>query len=329
VVPPLEVVASAPAKAILFGEHFVVYGQPAIVLAIDRRAYVKARLRKDRQIHIYSKDMGVSGYFSDGRFQPEQGDREARRKLEPIKVAAESVLRTTQTRVGLDLEIRSSIPVASGLGSSAAVAAATAMATSKILNIELSKEKIFQITYDSERLIHGTPSGIDPAIATYGGVLLYQRGKGLTHLKIEGEIPLVVGDTGVERSTGELVAKVRRLRERYPVLVDALIELGGELTSTAVDALRRNDLQSVGELMNMNHSLLSAIGVSHELLDRLVHAARRAGALGAKLTGAGGGGCMIALASPETLERVASAIEQAGVTAFVARKAEEGVRIEG
>jgi len=329
VVPPLEVVASAPAKAILFGEHFVVYGQPAIVLAIDKRAYVKVRLRKDKKIHIYSKDMEVSGCFSDESFQPERGGLKARRKLEPIKVAVEKVLNKTQSRVGLNLEVCSSIPVAAGLGSSAAVAAATAMATSKILNVELSKEEIFQVAYDSERLIHGTPSGIDPAIATYGGALLYQRGKGLTPLSIKGEMPLVVGDTGIERSTGELVAKVRRLRERYPLLVDALIELGGELVSAAVEALKKKDLHSVGELMNINHSLLSAIGVSHELLDRLVHAARRAGALGAKLTGAGGGGCMIALALPETLERVASAIEQVGVTAFVAKKTEEGVRIEG
>jgi len=325
----LEVVASAPAKAILFGEHFVVYGQPSIVMAIDKRAYVKVRLRTDEKVCIHSRDIGVSGCFLGESFQPERGGLEARRRLEPVRVAVEKVLNASKSHVGLNVEIRSSIPVAAGLGSSAAVAAATAMAVSKVLNFELSKKEVFQIAYESERLIHGTPSGIDPAISTYGGVLLYQKDKGLTSLDVEGEIPLVVGDTGVERSTGELVAKVRRLRERYPAIVDPIIRLGGEIVAAAVEALRSNDLQSLGELMNVNHSLLSAVGVSHELLDKLVHAARRAGALGAKLTGAGGGGCMIALASPDVLERVASAIEQAGVTAFIAKKTEEGVRVEG
>lgn len=325
----MEVVASAPAKAILFGEHFVVYGQPAIALAIDKRAYVKVQSRKDEKICIRSADMGISGCFLGESFRPERGGSEARGRLEPIRVVVERVLSASKGRVGLNVEIRSSIPVAAGLGSSAAVAAATAMAVSKILDVELSREEIFQAAYESECLVHGTPSGIDPAISTYGGVLLYQREGGFTFLNVKGEIPLVVGDTGVERSTGELVAKVRRLRDRYPPVVDSLIEVSGEIVSAAVEALKRGDLKGLGELMNMNHSLLSAIGVSHELLDKLVHAARRAGALGAKLTGAGGGGCMIALASPGTLKQVASAIEQAGVTAFIARKTEEGVRVEG
>ena len=323
--------ASAPAKVILFGEHFVVYGKPAIALAINRRAQAVVKQRKDEQIYINSIDLGLSGSFYKGGFQAERGGEEARVRLEPIRRAIENVLKRADVsgRVGVNVEIRSSIPVAAGLGSSAAVAAATTMAVSHLLNIPLSKEDVFNITYEAECLVHGTPSGIDPAISTHGGVIMFQRQRGFTWLDVETEIPLVIGDTGIKRSTGELVGMVRTMRERYPSILEPVMEAGGKIVLQAVKALKAGDLPALGELMNMNHALLYAIGVSNEPLERLVHAARKAGALGAKLTGAGGGGCMIALPAPNRVEAVANAIRQAGGTPFIAKKTEEGVKVEG
>jgi len=138
----------------------------------------------------------------------------------------------------------------------------------------------------------------------------------------------VVGDTGMERSTGELVGMVRERRKRFQLIIDPIIKTGGKVALRAVKALEAGDLNAVGELMNINHALLCAVGVSNEPLERLVYAARKAGALGAKLTGAGGGGCMIALCYPEKLEEVAEAIKRAGGKAFIARKTNEGARIE-
>jgi len=323
------VTASAPAKTILFGEHFVVYGEPAIVLAIDKRAYATVTLRKDKQIHVVSKDLGVSGYFEKSHFLVEKGKEDVQAKLEPIVVAARKVLdQYHDETVGVNIEIHSLIPVAAGLGSSAAVAAATALAISRLLKIELTQENIFQIAYDAEKLIHGTPSGIDPAIATYGGVILYKRNKGFTRLDVEADIPLVVGNTGIERSTGSLVAEVKRMHESYSAIVEPIIKIGGEIARTAVKALQEGDLALLGELMNINHALLYAVGVSNETLESFVFAARNAGALGAKLTGAGGGGCIIALAKPKNLNRVKKAIEQTGGRAFVARRTADGAKIE-
>jgi len=182
----VEVTASAPAKIILFGEHFVVYGEPAIVLAIDKRAYVSAKLRTDQRLYINSVNLGLSGFFTKEQFHPERGGEEARTKLEPVKVAAQRVLDFSKKEVGLSLEVRSSIPVASGLGSSAAVAAAVAVAVSQLLDVKLSKEQIFDIAYEAERLVHGTPSGIDPAISTYGGVLLFHKNRGVKSLNVKG-----------------------------------------------------------------------------------------------------------------------------------------------
>lgn len=320
--------ASAPAKTILFGEHFVVYGEPAVVLALDKRAQASAELRSDPRIHINSIDLGLSGFFIEEHFQEERGGSQARTRLEPTRIAIQKVLDLSRKGVGVDVEIRSSIPVAAGLGSSAAVAAAVAAAVGQLLGVELSREEIFRITYEAERFVHGTPSGIDPAISTYGGVLLFYKERGFTPLDVEMDIPLVIGNTGVERSTGEWVGVVRQRRERYPSIIDPVIKTGGEVALRAVEALKTGDLHALGELMNINHALLYAVGVSNEPLEKLVYAARKAGALGAKLTGAGGGGCMIALSLPDRLEQVANAIERAGGTAFIARKASEGVRVE-
>jgi mevalonate kinase len=184
------------------------------------------------------------------------------------------------------------------------------------------------MAYESERLVHGTPSGIDPAIATYGGALQFQRGKDFVELDVQENIPLVIGNTKVERSTGELVANVRHIKENHPSIIDPIINIGGKIALDAVQALKSGNLQTVGELMNINHALLCAVGVSHEALERLVYAARKRGALGAKLTGGGGGGCMIALAKENRLKQVMTAIERAGGTAFEARKTDEGARIE-
>jgi len=322
------VTASAPAKVILFGEHFVVYGQPAVVLAIDKRASATAQLRKDERISINSIDMRIAGTFKGERFQATKGGSKARLRLEPIRNAVQQVLGKAGKKAGVDVSIRSSIPIAAGLGSSAAVATSTVAAVSHLLGLQLSRDEIFRMAYESERLVHGTPSGIDPAISTYGGALQFQRGRDFIDLKVETNIPLIIGNTRVERSTSELVTKVRQMREGYPSVVDLIFITGARTALLAVEALRKGNLQTVGELMNINHALLSAVGVSHESLERLTYAARNGGAYGAKLTGGGGGGCMIALTEEKKLKKVMVAIVRAGGIAFEARKTDEGVRIE-
>ncbi len=320
--------ASAPAKVILFGEHFVVYGEPAIVIAVDKRTYVEATLRNDNQIYINSVNLCVSGFFRGEDFQPEKNDKTAVSKLVPIKDSVERVLKKANKSIGVNIEIQSDIPASAGLGSSAAVASATAAAVGRLVGLNLSKEDVFNIALNAERIVHGTPSGIDPAISTYGGTILFQKDKGFTPLDVRINIPLVVGNTNSERSTGDLVAAVRRRRDNYRLIIDPIIEAGGEIALRAVDTLKKGDLKVLGELLNINHALLSAVGVSTEELDRLIYAARKTGAYGAKLTGGGGGGCMIALTNESRIKKVINAIDRAGGAAFEARKTDEGVRVE-
>ncbi|MEM2103990.1 MAG: mevalonate kinase [Candidatus Bathyarchaeia archaeon] len=323
------VVASAPAKVILFGEHFVVYGEPAIVLAIDKRAYAKVEKRRDKKLFFHSKNLNLSAFFENGIFKVEKGNpKEARMKLEPLKCAVEKVVEKAGEKIGLNVEVNSTVPVAAGLGSSAAVAAAVAAGVSAALNVKMSKEELFQVAFEAEKIMHGTPSGVDPAVSTFGGTLMFQVDTGFKPLEVNAEVPLVIGNTGVERSTRVQVAKVRELKDKYPQIVERLMRTAREIVLRAAEALRSGDLESVGELMNMNHALLYGLGVSDESLEWLINAARKAGALGAKLTGAGGGGCMVALARRDKLEKVFEAVQRAGGNAFLAEKTDEGVKIE-
>lgn len=321
--------ASAPGKVILFGEHFVVFGKPAIVLAIDKRAFAAVKTRRDSRIHIDDFTAPrVSGYFEKDKFIIGHGGQNAESKLKPIKNAVQQVLEIAGKNVGVDIEIQCSIPIAAGLGYSAAVVAATVKATSHLLDMELSKTDIFNITLESERLVHGNPSGIDPTVTTYGGVLLFRKGKEFSRIDVKEDIPLIIGNSEIKHSTGKLVSMVKQRQEKHPSIINPIIEAGGKIVLNAVNALENLDFTELGELMNINQGLLCAIGVSTYSLEKLVYAAREAGAYGAKLTGAGGGGCMIALSPPKKTKQIIEAIERAGGKAFAVKKSDEGVRIE-
>ena len=322
----MKAVASAPAKVILFGEHFVVYDKLAIVMAIDLHVHVTATKRSDDLIQIKS-DLGYVGQFQGNNYKPESGGVEGRRILEPMKLAAEAVLDRLENNLGVNLSIDSKIPMAVGLGSSGACAVATVAATSSLFGVDLTIEKLSQLPSKAEEYVHIKPSGIDQTISTYGGVIKYRRSEGITPLKIESDVPLVIGNTGKLRNTGQLVKKVRDKRERFPVLMDSIINLGDILSEKAEEALKQGYMIRLGELMDINQGLLSAIDVSTGQLEELIFASRMAGALGAKLTGAGGGGCIIALSSKENQDSLVKAINKVGGTAIIARKTDSGVRV--
>jgi mevalonate kinase len=320
------VYASAPGKVILCGEHAVVFSEPAIVMAINRRAFVCAELRNDNTIHISSKDLNLSGDFTGRRFKSEADESEAAVRLRPIWVAARKTLELSNKNLGVNVFIHSEIPPSIGLGSSAAVAVATVAAVGRAIGLRVSREEICSVAHEAEKIVHGQPSGIDTSISTYGGVIAFRRNEGFVRLKTHVNLSVVIGNTKIERSTGDLVRHVYQLRELYPNVINPLIHAIGHISVMAAEALRRGNLSQLGDLMNINHGLLVALGVSHEKLDQLVAVARRAGALGAKLTGAGGGGCMIALTTPGKTKLVAAALSRAGGDPLIIRGSAGGVR---
>ncbi|MBS7287610.1 MAG: mevalonate kinase, partial [Candidatus Freyarchaeota archaeon] len=211
--------------------------------------------------------------------------------------------------------------------SSAAVAVAATAAISSLHGISLSKREIYDISFEAEKDVHETPSGVDNAIATYGSAIVFRRGR-VRRIKIDEDIPFVLGDTGVRRSTKDWVAKVRERRERCKEAIDPIIRLIGRIAMKGAYLLREKNLEELGELMDINQGLLDALGVSTQALNSLIFAARSAGACGAKLTGAGGGGCMVALTPKERSNTVADAIRNAGGIPIITSISREGVRFE-
>lgn len=320
----MSVTASAPAKVILLGEHFVVYGEPAIACAIDLRARVKVSESSDA-IYVKSLNFNLEQVFHEGI---ENVEGTAYRKLKPVYIAARETLKKLNVDTGLKVYVDSEIPVASGLGSSAAVAAATVKAVSTLIGEDLGLEEVRKIAIESERYVHRNPSGIDPTISTYGGMIIYSKKTGVRKLNVREKLSLIIGDTGIQRSTGEQIKLVEGIARDYPEIFNYISKAARKLVLKASSDLERGDLTSFGRLMNVNHGLLSAVGVSCLKLEELIYTARKAGALGAKLTGGGGGGCMVAIATPERKVAVAEGLRSLGVNVYTTEVTYEGVRVE-
>lgn len=321
--------ARAPGKIILFGEHFVVYNATAIVMAIDKYVYTSVSRRRDSRIRFRSINLGLEGIYEGEAYKPISGGLKAKSVFDPLFRTVRTLLGMYGGDLGLDIEINSEIPVAAGLGSSAATSVSLTAATAYLLGIDIDRRTINSISYESESIIHVTPSGVDNTIATYGGLIRYNRGwkRRILKLSIDYQIPILVGDTGISRNTGIQVSKVRLLANNYPDVFKYILRVYNELYKEAIATLRDKDLIRLGELMNINQGLLSSIGVSSQELERLISIAIEKGAYGAKLTGAGGGGCMIALVDRDRMDGVKWALDKASSLVLEASTDRYGVRV--
>jgi mevalonate kinase len=306
----MHVEASAPGKMILFGEHSVVYGKPAVVLAIDRRANVYAEKRSDKKIFIDADNLGFSGYFEDDTYYPVRGRAWRGRNLAALNVAAKKTMEYVGVEGGANLKVRSMIPIAVGLGSSAAICVATVAAMERLYDANLKQEEISNLAFEGETIIHGKPSGVDNNVSTFAGVMSYDKENGIKRHKLEHYIPFIIGNSKKKRSTRKMVENVAALKERNPEEMNKILDSMGMIAESGLDALMKADIYRIGDLMNLNHGLLSSIGVSTMKLEILCHTSRNNGALGAKLTGAGGGGCMIALAEEPDIPYIERAIRR-------------------
>jgi mevalonate kinase len=222
-------------------------------------------------------------------------------------------------KTGLDIWIGGSLPGFSGLGASAASSVAIARAIAQELSMQITDEKINQIAYEAEKAYAGNPSGIDNTAATYGGLMWFKKdltgGKDkIEKLHLRRPIEIVIGSTGKVANTKAMVEGVAERKKKDPTKYDPTFKAAENLTVAGRKALENYDLKKIGELMNENHRLLQEIGVSSKELDMLVDLARKQGAFGAKLTGGGGGGCMVALTPGKELQgKVLSAIKSLGL----------------
>jgi mevalonate kinase len=293
-------------KAILFNEHFVVHGVPGIVSAIDSAADAEVR-KNGKGITVEDERKGAKGYAEKKKLQQKES---IERMLEAMNVDPQ--------KISLKIWLGGNLPGFSGIGASAASSVAITRAIVEEFGMDLPDEKINDVAYEAEKAYAGNPSGIDNTAATFGGLIWFKKNLGggtntIERLSIREPVGIVIGNTGIVANTKAMVAGVAERKKRNLEKYGALFRQAEDLAFTARKALEAFDLKQVGKLMNENHRLLQEIEVSCKELDHLVDLAREQGAFGAKLTGGGGGGCMVALTPGKDLqEKVASAMENEG-----------------
>lgn len=296
----------------------MVYGLPAIATAIGSRTTVE--VQRARQYDLLDGRPETPGYKREKRAQQEDSMHRIFRAMG-----------VTDDRVKIILG--GELVAASGVGASGASCSAIAAALNELLELGLDRTAINAVAYEGEKGYHGTPSGIDNSCSTFGGFIWFEREAASGTVKIEPlssgtPLSVIMGNTGITSNTTKVVEEVRRAKEKDPERFAGIFDEYRKIVLEARNLLKSGDLARVGGLMNRNHALLREIGVSSSELERLVEIALENGALGAKLTGTGRGGLMIALVTDETRDQVASAIVEAGLEPRVTEIGAEGVRIE-
>ncbi|EHQ34814.1 mevalonate kinase [Methanoplanus limicola] len=282
---------SAPGKVFLFGEHAVVFGKPGIAMGIKPRVFVTVRRGKNPP--------RVNSPYIENCFE--------------------------QTGVNGSAYIHSQLPSSSGLGSSAAVTVATLSAINEEYNLGMDRSHIASTAFKIEKKVQrGRASPTDTFVSTYGGLVLVKDNK--RRILPPENLSLVIGNTMVSHKTAELVGMVGEFRRSNPHVVDPILDAIEAVTIRSLHNFHNQ--KTLGRYMDVNHALLEALGVGHPMLTRLVTAARTSGAYGAKMTGAGGGGCMIALCPKRSKSRIAKAIEAAEGRAIITSIDTDGVRTE-
>ena len=295
--------SSAPGKIILFGEHAVVYGRPALAVPVTQVHTDVEVAASDRPgIWIDAPDINL---HSELNTLPSD---------HPIASVIHNFLFISRVSPfpNLDIKIGSTIPVASGLGSGAAVTVALTRALSSHLDYPMNDEEVSAFTYEIEKIHHGTPSGIDNTVVTYAKPVYFIKGQLIETFKVGYPFTIVIGNTGISAPTKESVGDVRKLWEADRVKWENVFDDIGEIAKQAREAIERGKRKELSDLMNQNHALLQEMTVSSPELDALVSAARNAGATGAKLSGGGRGGNMIALVEANQAETIAKSLIQAG-----------------
>lgn len=302
--------SSACAKLILLGEHAVVYGQPALAIpfsGLKVRCVIEPWINGPTgTLQIKARELQLNQPL---QVLPE--DNFLRKAVE--LVLAELGVSQTPT---CKLTIYSDIPISAGLGASAAIAVATMRALSAFLGHPLEKETLNRLAFETERLMHGNPSGIDNTVIVYEQPILFRKGELIEFVYPSKNLHFLIADSGIKKATADTVAYLAQQRERNPQFIEAALEEIGRIALFGRKAFEQGDLSALGDAMNANQALLKQLDLSCEALEKLIVAARQAGALGAKLTGGGKGGNMLALVTPETQETVRKALLSAGAVSI-------------
>lgn len=329
-----QITISAPGKLLLLGEHAVVYGRPCIVTAVGQRMKATVELTSDPIFQLEAPDVQITNYKKP---MSELGKGDIPKGAKFVEIAVKNFLTIQSTfevkKMRLHLEgvaitTKSEFSSQFGFGSSSASTVCVIKALSELTRAKLNNRAIFDLAYKTVLDIQGKGSGFDVAAAIYGGTLYFVIGrKVIEPLKVDN-LPLIVGYSGIKADTVTLINEVTKKATKYPWVIDNVYDAIGKLVKKAKQAILSKNWLSLGELMNFNEGYLAALGVEGKKLADMIYAARDAGAYGAKLSGAGIGDCIIAIAPQDKRKAVANAITKAGGQAIKVETNVEGVKIE-
>ena len=284
--------ASAPGKVILFGEHFVVYGVKAILCSINKRVTVTAEKTSERKISINS-DIG------NLILEPNKLISEINSPLKPFYYLANKAIKNQDT--GIEIKIKSEIPLGAGLGSSSACCVAGAAAIFKLFE-DVSKERILELAIEAERTIFENTSGADCTVCTYGGIIEYGKKQGFKKIEDEPNFQLVIANSNIEHSTESMVSGVKTFVIKNKEKFSKLLNQESKLVEDVLKLLKENNPEELGEKINQNQKYLETIGISNNQLKKMIEIGQKT-SFGAKITGSGGGGCIFALTNESNVEQ--------------------------
>lgn len=296
----MKIKAFAPGKIILFGEHTVVYKKPAIAVAIDRGVNVELIPRNDDNITV---KLDLIDYYKKSQLVNKKLNYKIDSQKKMITDYIYEVINLFEFEKGFDLTVDIKMYLGAGLGSSAAVTVSTLKAVSLYVNKQIDKKTIAQTAREIEIKIQGAASPIDTSMSTYGGIIFIDENSKLNRIDFNMKLPLIVSNCEISGNTGKLVESVRLKYEKYPTIVGNIFKTMEQIAIDAKVALEKGNSELIGDLMNINQGLLDAIGVNTTELSDMVYKAREYGAKGSKLTGSGGGGCIIAY-TPENSDEI-------------------------
>lgn len=305
--------AKAISKVILSGEHAVVHGYPAIALPVfDCNAHVTISDNNDRHQSILINAPQISKSFLLENYKTD---------CNPLELTVLNFLKKYDLPIpNINLEIKSDIPIASGMGSGAAISTAIIKGLKDFFKINISLEEIYDLVYDIEKIYHGNPSGIDPKVIVYESPFYFIRNVKMEKLNIKAKFDIIIIDSKIKSTTKEVVEWVGEQKKLYPEKYNKIFQSIGNISNKLRFCLENNDIEHIGTLINDNHKYLQEIGISNPTLDHLVEICNKCGALGSKLSGAGKGGIVIALIKPENSEDFVSNLKSNGIKDLIISK---------
>jgi len=312
----LNSIASAPAKVILFGEHFVVYGVKAILCSIDKRVKVTTTSIDEKKIIIKSS-------LVSGEIDLKNPQNEIKKSFKPFAFMAKKMIEEYNHEKGLEILIDSDIPSGVGLGSSSACCVAAAASISGLFT-KYSKEDVLELALNAERIIFKDASGADSTVCTYGGIIEYDKEGGFNKLDVNLDFHIIIANSMQTHSTNKIVTKVRDYRRKNPKMFTSLCKKETDLIKHVFEDLKNNDLASLGKSMSQNQEYLELIGISNKKINSMIKTVNDI-CFGAKITGAGGGGCIIALAEESKIDKTIKSLRIKNIECFSAKIDSKGL----